>query len=233
MLVAHGASGDLEILSQLQIGTPIVSLSLLFTHQPYLAIPKNVFVLDTTSFERQLFYAGRRPPILDPTTNLARQSGPTLSLENLLLSCGIDTGKIVFHNSGNDAFSALLALQTLLEPETISTKLGRCKGLPLAQDAGDSVQAANGIPVAASPKHTRHMLEPEQQSTQNSSRIMDSPSLNRRNAPTTAEDSGNPNRRENGRGKNNRQRGRGRGRGGTQQQINNTRVEDAMRDLFV
>jgi hypothetical protein len=68
--------------------------------------------------------------MLDPTTSLARQAGSTLSLVNLLHSLGVDVSPIVFHNSGNDAFAALLSLQLLLEPETRLKRLKKISGLP-------------------------------------------------------------------------------------------------------
>ena len=69
--------------------------------------------------------------MLDPTTSLARQAGSTLSLVNLLHSLGVDVSPIVFHNSGNDAFAALLSLQFLLEPETRLKRLRKISGLVL------------------------------------------------------------------------------------------------------
>lgn len=56
--------------------------------------------------------------MLEPNTNQPRQVGSNLSLSNLLLSLGVDVSTLVFHNSGNDAFAALMGLQLLLEPET-------------------------------------------------------------------------------------------------------------------
>jgi len=87
-------------------------------------MPSNVLIIDTTTFERQLFRIGERPgSVIDPHTSLSRQVGTSLSLNNLLRSLGIDTSGFVFHNSGNDAFAALVALQLLLEPETTLKKM--------------------------------------------------------------------------------------------------------------
>jgi hypothetical protein len=85
-------------------------------------IPSNVLVVDTTTFERQLFLAGRRPELaqLDPyNPQQPRQPGSTLSLTNLLRTFGIEPERTCkMHNAGNDAFMALTALQLLLEPNT-------------------------------------------------------------------------------------------------------------------
>ncbi|PVF96103.1 hypothetical protein CPB86DRAFT_787394 [Serendipita vermifera] len=101
VLVAHGASGDLERLSELKIN-----------------IPGNVLVLDTTTFERQLLRIGRRRTSMDSILSAPRQAGSMLSLANLVASLGVDISRFVFHNSGNDAYATLLALQLLLEPDT-------------------------------------------------------------------------------------------------------------------
>lgn len=78
--------------------------------------------MDTTTFERQLFLAGRRPELaqLDPyNPQQPRQPGATLSLTNLLRTFGIEPERTCkMHNAGNDAFMALTALQLLLEPNT-------------------------------------------------------------------------------------------------------------------
>ncbi|TFK65046.1 hypothetical protein BDN72DRAFT_801578 [Pluteus cervinus] len=70
VLVAHGIHGDLQRLEEMKI-----------------KIPHNVLIIDTASFERSLFNAGYRPPMLDPkTNNKPRLSGTTLSLENMIRS---------------------------------------------------------------------------------------------------------------------------------------------------
>lgn len=154
--------------------------------------------------------------MLDPTTGLARQSGSTLSLANLLRSCGIDTTKIVFHNSGNDAYAALLALQMLLEPETKSKHLGGGQGLPLAIDSRndsraneDKIVAFSGFAVVK-PNESNPAGRDRRRSLGPS---IASPTIEARPAA--------------GRGSN---RG-GRGRGGAQQR--NSKIEDAMNNLFL
>jgi hypothetical protein len=126
VLVAHGVSGDLERLSELKIRKS-PSITAFQTINYASEIPSNTLVLDTTAFERQLFRIGERPAsIVDPHTSLSRQPGTTLSLANLLRSLSVDISQIVFHNSGNDAFAALVSLQLLLEPDT-DTKLKKAR----------------------------------------------------------------------------------------------------------
>ena len=105
-------------------------------------IPHNILLLDTAVYERALHSSGFRGIMLDPKTNKSRQSGSTLSLENLLRSfvthpfspegqgdgagagAGMDgTGgtpaiipNVMMHNAGNDALMCLFALQMMLEP---------------------------------------------------------------------------------------------------------------------
>ncbi|KAJ7598619.1 hypothetical protein C8J56DRAFT_914532 [Mycena floridula] len=121
VIVAHGASGDLQRLEEMKI-----------------KLPHNVLIIDTANLERHLFSTGHRPAMLDPKTNKPRLPGTTLSLENLLRSFTIpplyDSNgaqptstapkpllttlpNCTMHNSGNDAFMCLFALQMLLEPE--------------------------------------------------------------------------------------------------------------------
>lgn len=52
----------------------------------------------------------------DPRTGQSRATGSTLSLGNLLTSLKVDV-QCRMHNSGNDAFMCLFALQKLLDPE--------------------------------------------------------------------------------------------------------------------
>ena len=90
--------------------------------------------MDTTTFERQLFLAGRRPELaqLDPyNPQQPRQPGSTLSLTNLLRTVGIEPERTCkMHNAGNDAFMALTALQLLLEPSTKINELRPRSGTP-------------------------------------------------------------------------------------------------------
>lgn len=97
-------------------------------------LPHNVLTIDTSSYERSLFASGLRPSMLDPKSGKLRMHGTTLSLENMLRSFAIPPltndgtpdphhqpiilPNCVMHNSGNDAFMCLFALQMLLEPGT-------------------------------------------------------------------------------------------------------------------
>ena len=150
VLVAHGVAGDLEQLSELRIRES-THIDARYKTQNASGIPSNTLIIDTAAFERQLFRIGERPTsIVDPHTSLSRQAGTTLSLANLLRSFGIDTSEFIFHNSGNDAFAALLSLQLLLEPETKLKKLKR------TNDGADPVspKQTNDAADPVSPKQT-------------------------------------------------------------------------------
>jgi hypothetical protein len=54
--------------------------------------------------------------MIDPKTNKPRRPGTTLSLENVIRTLPVDV-PCQYHNSGNDAFMCLFALQKLLDPE--------------------------------------------------------------------------------------------------------------------
>ena len=79
-------------------------------------LPNNVLIIDTTSFERALFTAGARGPMPD------RAPGTSMSFATLLATLPQKRNRpipdVQAHNSGNDAFMSLLALQILLDPET-------------------------------------------------------------------------------------------------------------------
>ena len=70
-------------------------------------------VIDTASFERELFSGGHRGPMID-SYGKPRAPKTTISLPAALASLGVDA-RWTFHNSGNDAFSCLLALQMLID----------------------------------------------------------------------------------------------------------------------
>ena len=70
-------------------------------------------VVDTASFERELFSGGHRGPMVD-SFGKPRAPKTTISLPAALASLGVDA-RWTFHNSGNDAFSCLLALQMLID----------------------------------------------------------------------------------------------------------------------
>lgn len=74
-----------------------------------------MLIIDTASYERSLFSMGGRGAMEDPRTGQSRVSGSTLSLGNLLSSLKVDV-QCAMHNSGNDAFMCLFALQKLLDP---------------------------------------------------------------------------------------------------------------------
>ncbi|CAK5278022.1 unnamed protein product [Mycena citricolor] len=135
VLVAHGINGDLAHLEEMKI-----------------RLPHNMLIIDTANFERSLFSAGHRPPMIDPHTSAPgnpkpRGQGSVLSLDNLLRSLPApgttDSGVlqtnvvvpgqfpqlgamipgVVLHNSGNDAFMCLYALQLLLQPQDTSAPI--------------------------------------------------------------------------------------------------------------
>lgn len=125
VLVAHGLSGDLQRLADMKISMywdPCSSCG--FHSCPEL--PNNMFLVDTAIYERTLFNTGERPAMLDPKTGKLRQPNSTFSLENVLRTLtdtepdgrqvAIRLPDCMMHNSGNDAFMCLFALQKLLEP---------------------------------------------------------------------------------------------------------------------
>ena len=130
------------------------SISALCFDTPRTGLPSNVLIVDTTTFERQLFLAGRRPELaqLDPyNPQLPRQPGSTLSLTNLLRTVGIEPEHICkMHNAGNDAFMALTALQLLLEPTTKVKELRPRSGAPGVR------RSTVGMPVAMA-THSRNV----------------------------------------------------------------------------
>lgn len=77
-----------------------------------------------------------------------RAQGSSLSLSNLLQSLGVDV-QCTPHNAGNDAFVALLALQTLIDPA--NTKPPAMRGRAIQQNmmrnASRSPAAAHGLPL--------------------------------------------------------------------------------------
>lgn len=89
-----------------------------------------MLVIDTATYERQLFNAGQRGTMQDPSGK-PRARGSTLSLGNLLQSLGLDA-QCTLHNAGNAAFVSLLALQTLLDPE--HTKAPAMRGRAIQQN---------------------------------------------------------------------------------------------------
>lgn len=237
VLVAHGVSGDLERLSELKIRKSRRIICFQTTNQG-LEIPSNTLILDTTAFERQMFRVGERPTsLVDPHTSLSRQAGTTLSLANLLRSLGVDTSQIVFHNSGNDAFAALVSLQLLLEPDTQLKKLRtRDEEVPLSPSSPKPTAPASPLrpvgdpreypPVVRSGASRAVPASPVEVNTQPIA--AEKPQLVVTATPEKAEEAATPVR---GKGR------RGRGRGGNQmaqqqqRQERDARVESAMRNL--
>ncbi|KAH9837383.1 uncharacterized protein C8Q71DRAFT_599256 [Rhodofomes roseus] len=125
VLVGHGLHEDLRRLQEMEI-----------------KIPHNVLMLDTASYERQLFASGQRNAMTDPSGK-PRAPHSTLSLTNLIRSLGVDIPWSM-HNAGNDAMVCLLALQLLLEPE--GTKMPKYRPVMNMPMSGLQV----GIPRAGS-----------------------------------------------------------------------------------
>lgn len=132
VLVGHGILGDLRRLEEMKISEhPYEDETFLPAHCfRFAEIPHNVLVIDTASYERQLFNAGLRGSMQDPSGK-PRGKGSALSLANLLQSLGIDI-QVPLHNAGNDAFLTLLALQSLLDPE--ATKVPNLRGRTVQQN---------------------------------------------------------------------------------------------------
>jgi hypothetical protein len=82
-------------------------------------LPHNMLVVDTAAYERQLFAQGQRGSMTDVKTGKPRSNGSVLSLDNVLRSLGVDV-QCTLHNSGNDAFLTMLALQLLVAPEGVN-----------------------------------------------------------------------------------------------------------------
>ena len=114
-------------------------------------IPHNVLILDTAVFERQLFQAGQRGNMLDPSGN-PRQSGSTLSLTNFIASLGVDP-RCVMHNAGNDALLSLLGLQMLLEPGETKVPTARSLSLGGAVALGARPGGGGGCPMIVNFSH--------------------------------------------------------------------------------
>ena len=148
VLVGHGISGDLYQMEQMKIserhlGLPENSL----TTRMFAEIPHNVLVIDTSIYERVLFNSGARGPMKDPSGQ-PRTQGSTLSLMNLLLSLGVDI-QCQMHNSGNDAYMTLLALQLLLDPHNtkIPSMRGRATHPGMMISRATSRSPAPGVPM--------------------------------------------------------------------------------------
>lgn len=117
VLVGHAIQGDLQRLEDLKISAHLFhactkALKLIMTSE----LPGNVLIIDTSTYERQLFNRGVRGQMTDGNTTQPRTPGSSLSLGNMIRSQGINPSAIL-HNAGNDAFFALLSLQLFLDPK--------------------------------------------------------------------------------------------------------------------
>lgn len=108
----------------MKISTSQRTLNLLH-YQPIVELPHNMLVIDTAIFEKQLFSMGHRGPMVDVQSGKARAPKTMISLAAVFRSLTIDI-QCTFHNSGNDAFLSLLALQLLLDKD--NTKLPNMRG---------------------------------------------------------------------------------------------------------
>ncbi|KAI0323019.1 hypothetical protein OF83DRAFT_1090271 [Amylostereum chailletii] len=99
VLVTHSINEDFRRLEEMKI-----------------KIPHNVLVIDIVASENSLFRAGLRGAMLDAKTGQPRQPNSSLSLRSLVHSLSMNI-EYPLHNSGNDAFVCLLALQLLLDPK--------------------------------------------------------------------------------------------------------------------
>lgn len=114
-------------------------------------LPHNVLTIDVATFERAMFSVGQRHAMQDPRTGQLRASGSTLSLGSLLSSLKVDV-PCVMHNSGNDAFMSLFALQKLLDPENtpVPNIKERNKNMGF-MGMGIAPSASPGLPLYPSP----------------------------------------------------------------------------------
>jgi hypothetical protein len=97
---------------------------------------------------------------MDSMLSAPRQMGSMLSLSNLVASLDVDISRFVFHNSGNDAYATLLALQLLLEP---NTDLGSFKGKA-------HVNSAHSPPQSSPDSLSRGGLGPRYSATGNATK---------------------------------------------------------------
>lgn len=75
-----------------------------------------MLIIDTATFERALFSTGARGPMQDRTPGMS-MSLPSLLTTLLPKKNSKPYPDVQAHNSGNDAFMSLLAMQMLLDPE--------------------------------------------------------------------------------------------------------------------
>ncbi|KII93086.1 hypothetical protein PLICRDRAFT_170877 [Plicaturopsis crispa FD-325 SS-3] len=128
VLVGHGLISDLQRLEEMKI-----------------KIPRNVLVVDTVTLEHNLFATGARGAMLDPRGH-PRAPNTSLSLASLLHSLPLDV-RCVLHNSGNDAFLTLFAMQRLIDPDHTPAAPKWGSGTP--PDARPRLSSVPGHPSTA------------------------------------------------------------------------------------
>ena len=110
-----------------------------------------MLIVDTAVFEKQLFSIGHRGPMTDPQSGKARAPKTMISLASLFRSLGVDI-QCTFHNSGNDAFLSLLALQLLLDKD--NTRVPQMRGKSSSKNSTRAVNRTHSgnpplLPVAS------------------------------------------------------------------------------------
>jgi hypothetical protein len=107
-----------------------------------------MLVIDTALFEKQLFSMGHRGPMIDPQTGKARAPKTMISLATVFRSLSVDV-QCTFHNSGNDAFFSLLALQLLLDKD--NTRIPQMRGRATNMHSMASSGSRSPAPILAVP----------------------------------------------------------------------------------
>ncbi|KAF8195128.1 hypothetical protein BJ912DRAFT_165492 [Pholiota molesta] len=152
VLVGHNIHGGLARLDEMKI-----------------KIPHNMLVIDTMIYERALYSNGLRGVMQDPKSDKPRVSGSSLSFENLLYSLTLPVPlntsgtekpqaasplilpQCTLHNSGNDAFLCLFALQKLLAPTGTATPTVRKLKANGTMLSPGKLSMAPSMPVLAFP----------------------------------------------------------------------------------
>lgn len=146
--------------------TPYLSTLYYSLISPYTELPHNVLTIDIATFERAMFSTGERRAMQDSRTGQLRASGSTLSLGSLLSSLKVDV-QCAMHNSGNDAFMSLFALQKLLDPKNtpIPDMKGRNQtmgimgmGIAPSVSPGLSMYPSPSMPMMTSPAYTGYSI---------------------------------------------------------------------------
>lgn len=121
-----------------------------------------MLVIDTALFEKQLFSMGHRGPMIDPQTGKSRAPKTMISLATVFRSLLVDI-QCTFHNSGNDAFFSLLALQLLLDKD--NTKIPQMRGRPTNRNnmSGSGSRSPAPMMVVPVPMATPYPMSPSPQ----------------------------------------------------------------------